>query len=194
MTRAAIIHDATKYAVGTPFPRPLRPDDLGDAVLYADRHDMAAHLFDGVARIAEVGTWRGGFARHILDACDPDELHLFDQSMDVLAASVANDVRVHLHEGDSATLLHKVPDAYFGGIYIDADHSLEGVRRDADVAKRKLAPDGVLIFNDYTLWSVIEGAPYGVCHAVADLCYDGFEIVGFAFQFQGYHDVALRHR
>jgi hypothetical protein len=29
-------------------------------------------------RVAEVGTYRGAFARHILSACDPAELHLID--------------------------------------------------------------------------------------------------------------------
>ena len=61
------------------------------------------------------------------------------------------------------------------------------------MAKRKVKPwTGIVMFNDYCLWSVIESAPYGICHAVAGLCDEGFKVIGFALQFQNYHDIALR--
>lgn len=185
------MNDSATYA-GGPFPRPLTEDDLADPEVWPNRHDMAADLFDGFLQLAEVGTWKGMFAEHLLEACDPDELHLFDRNMRHVPQHLRRDARVHLHPGDSSTRLGDVPDGYFGGVYIDGDHSREGVSRDAEVVKLKVRSGGVVIFNDYTLWSVIEEVPYGIPHAVADLCDDGFRIVGFAFQFQGYHDVALK--
>lgn len=41
-------------------------------------------------------------------------------------------------------------------IYIDADHSYEGVKKDISVACRKVKHDGILIFNDYIYWSYLD--------------------------------------
>lgn len=178
---------ANSYAHGQPFPRPITACDLEWPQLYADRADMATELLTG--KVAEVGTYLGGFARHLL--LEASELHLFDRDLSRIG-DLASEPGVVLHQGDSAQQLAALPDRYFDGIYVDADHSLAGVARDAKVAAAKVAPGGVLQFNDYTLWSVIEEAPYGICQAVADLLDEGFKVVGFAFQFQGYHDIALR--
>ena len=100
-----------------------------------------------------------------------------------------------LHEGDFSTEMSRLPEALFDWIYIDGDHSFEGVSRDIREAKRLIGPDGFLIFNDYTVYSPLELAQYGVMRAVNDLCLDeDFELVMFALGFLGYHDVALRHR
>jgi hypothetical protein len=126
-----------------------------------------------------------------LNGCDTSELHIFERDVKRLGP-VKDDERVTVHGGDSSTQMALVPDEFFDTIYIDGDHSLEGVARDATIAARKVRHGGLIIFNDFTLWSVIEEAPYGICHAVGDLLGEGFHIVGFAFQFQGYPDIALR--
>ena len=43
----------------------------------ASRYDLVAAL-PGAGRIAEIGTFKGDFARHILASCNPHELHLVD--------------------------------------------------------------------------------------------------------------------
>ena len=70
--------------------------------------------------------------------------------------------RVRLHLGDSSTLLAVFSDGHFAWIYIDGDHSELGVKRDADCAARKIGTDGLLVFNDYMLWSPMEMTDYGV--------------------------------
>jgi len=78
-------------------------------------------------------------------------------------------------------------------VYIDADHSYAGVKRDIAVAKEKVKPDGMLVFNDYTLWSPLELMEYGVVHAVNELCLnEDWELMYFAFQRHMYCDVALK--
>ena len=48
------------------------------------------------------------------------------------------------------------------------------------------------VFNDYTNWSVCELMPYGVAKAVNEFCIaNNWEIVFFAFQALGYHDVVI---
>jgi hypothetical protein len=107
--------------------------------------------------------------------------------------SVRSRGEVTVKEGDSSKNLNVYPDGYFDFIYIDGDHSYEGVQKDADVAKTKIKKDGIIAFNDYTLWSFYEMAEYGVPYVVNNLCInDEFKVIAFAFMHHGYHDIALR--
>lgn len=150
----------------------------------------------GVA--AEVGVQTGFFSRAILDICQPSRLHLLD--IDLGSFSIAEQFTseiergvVDLHEGDSSTMLSQFPDQYFNFIYVDGDHSYDGVKRDIQAAITKVKPDGYLIFNDYTYWSPVECMRYGVMQAVNELCVeDGWEMVYFALAQYMYCDVALR--
>ena len=100
---------------------------------------------------------------------------------------------VHLHEGDSADLMAGFPNQYFDWIYVDADHSLVGVRRDISASANKVKPGGHLIFNDYTCWSPVENIPYGVLHAVNEFVVaERWSIAFVALHGLGYHDIALR--
>lgn len=166
-----------------------------DCRVFADRVQMLEELPQRVP-VAELGTFEGLFAELIHKICKPSELHLFDIDVGPL-----DRVRPHMlelatvHVGRSAENLARFPDGYFGWIYVDGDHSFEGVRDDVAVAPSKLAPDGLLIFNDYTLWSIQQDMAYGVVQNVNRLCVEeGFEVCGFAFQHHGYHDIALRRR
>ena len=86
-----------------------------------------------------------------------------------------------------------LPDEHFDFIYLDADHSYDGVTTDIAIAKHKIVYDGYLIFNDYTYWSAMECTDYGVVHAVNNLCLDeDWEFVYFALQSRMYCDVAIR--
>ncbi|HWP14666.1 MAG TPA: class I SAM-dependent methyltransferase, partial [Xanthobacteraceae bacterium] len=101
------------------------------------------------ARVAEVGTYRGEFARHILGTCDPAELHLIDIDTSLLDPAVAKDTRVSVHQGLSQEMLARFSDDRFDWIYIDGDHSYEGASGDARVAASKVKPGGYLVFNDF---------------------------------------------
>jgi predicted O-methyltransferase YrrM len=99
---------------------------------------------------------------------------------------------VRLHEGDSAAGLDSVQDGFFDLIYIDAGHSYAAVKKDSAAAVRKVKEDGVIVFNDYTIWSPMEAKPYGVVRAVNELVCEGWDVVGFAVAAHGYHDIALQ--
>ena len=120
--------------------------------------------------VAEIGTLHGDFAREILRIANPRELYLVDQIIQSRARELAEDPslkgRVHVHKSDSAETLQSFPDAYFDWIYIDAQHTYEGVKRDIAAAAAKVKSDGFLVFNDYTMWSYVEMQPYGVVAAV----------------------------
>ena len=169
--------------------------------LFEDRRQMLSLVSrNGVG--AELGVFRGDFSEVLLEALSPKRLVLIDRAFNLNpkerfgAAIQAGQVEVIT--GDSSSELSKYPDELFDWIYIDGDHSYEGVTKDAAVAKSKVRSSGCLMFNDYKMGdhNHPEGFyPYGVIHAVNELCIqDGWEMVGFAFHFQMYCDVALRRR
>lgn len=164
---------------------------LSDCRFCASRNDLVEQL-PHRARVAEVGTYRGHFARHMLSACDPAELHLIDIDFSVLDPAIAADPRVIMHRGLSHQMLGQFADSYFDWIYIDGDHSYEGARRDAAVAAAKVRRGGYLAFNDFAHADPYLGA-YGVHRAVTEFAVTRrWKFVWFAYEPHGLYDVALQ--
>jgi Methyltransferase domain len=59
--------------------------------------------------------------------------------------------QLSVFEGDSSAKMAQRDDGRYDVIYIDGDHSYDGVLRDAEIAARKIRHDGFLVFNDYTM-------------------------------------------
>jgi len=153
------------------------------------------HLLPKGGAVAEIGTHKGRSAKEIWDITQPLELHLFDLTFrEFVPWDLSNTPgRLILHEGDSSSSMEILPDGYFAWIFIDGNHSLEGVRRDVRCATRKVVHDGYLVFNDYIYWSYLDQFPYGVAHAVHELCLnDGWEIVYLVLQEHMYCDIVIR--
>jgi predicted O-methyltransferase YrrM len=164
---------------------------IADCRMCASRYDLVAAL-PRRARIAEVGTDRGAFALHILSACDPAELHLIDLDLSQIEPALRSQPRVVLHNGLSHEVLAGFADASFDWIYIDADHSYAGVRRDADAAAAKVKPGGFLVFNDFAHADPFLGA-YGVHRAVVEFATARrWPFAWFAYEPSALYDVALR--
>lgn len=169
----------------------LPPALLADCRFSPSRFELVKNL-PRRARVCEVGTYRGEFARHILDACDPAELHLIDIDFSLVDPSVARDSRVTMHHGLSHDMLAAFPDDHFDWIYIDGDHSYEGARRDAQAAASKVKAGGHLVFNDFAHADPYLGA-YGVHRAVTEFAAaNGWLFVWFAYEANALYDVALR--
>ena len=180
-----------------PVPPMLEDMHLEKCQLISNREKLIQRMPHG-GRVAEVGVLAGDFSQTLLDACSPAELHLIDIDLGspLIHERFTDEVqagKVVLHEGKSALILKKFADQYFDFIYIDADHSYKAVKKDIQIAKRKIRQDGFLVFNDYTYWSPVECIPYGVMHAVNELCIEeGWEVVFFALDPYMYCDVAIR--
>jgi predicted O-methyltransferase YrrM len=176
-------------------PRWLTQDKVKNCKVFCDREEMTEHLLKG-GIVAEVGTDKGHFAKMICNVVKPRELHVFDLTFERMERIESS--AVILHEGDSSTEMAKLrgnKPGWFDWIYIDGDHSYEGVVKDIEQAVRLIKPDGLLIFNDYTIYSPLENSQIGVKRAVNDLLLDeGFEMVLYALHSLGYCDVAVRRQ
>lgn len=199
-------------------PLPLRENDvLAEARLFASRY----HLIKAFAgclkggRIAEVGVAFGDFTKFLLQEIQPARFDAYDifrlddsQRMNGVSCADILKGRTHLEffserfaaqiaagvltaiAGDSSSCL-KAAGTLYDMIYVDGDHSYEGVRKDAEVAVTRLAENGVLIFNDYTMMD-LGGYRYGIVPVVNDLCINhGWKVAGFAFQPDMFCDIAL---
>ena len=137
------------------------------------------------------------FSRVIFEKTQPNELHLIDNDFSQFAPDFLSEKigkRVFIHSGDSATIMEEVfCDDYFDVIYIDADHTYDGVSKDISAAKKKIKPGGLMAFNDYMNWSPLESREYGVMRAVNELIVSArWPVVMFAFHDLGYHDIVVQ--
>ncbi len=174
----------------------LDPLHVEGCQVLANREVMIRDHLPKGGVVAEVGVHQGFNARSILEGARPRELHLIDRTFSNLQEELIQpglaDGIVRLYEQDSASALASFPDEYFDWIYIDASHSYPGVKRDIEQGKRKAKRDGLLVFNDYIVFSHAEFVFYGVIPAVHELCLeDGWAFRYFALAPHMYCDVAL---
>lgn len=169
----------------------IPPALLVDCRVCASRNELVKNL-PRAGRVAEVGTYRGEFARHILASCEPAELHLIDIDVSLLDPAVAADSRVTIHQGLSHEMLARLPQNHLDWIYIDGDHSYEGTSTDAREAAEKVKPGGYLVFNDFAHADPYLGA-YGVHRAVVEFAVTrGWKFAWWAYEPNALYDVALQ--
>ena len=176
-------------------PLPLPRQSLFDGCKLLVSRKMIIDAMTKNSIVAEVGTQEGIFAEYILEVATPKELHLFD--IDFKPMYARNNTKLEnfakIHEGDSSSLLASFEDNYFDWIYIDGDHHYDGVKRDAEIAVRKVKPGGFLVFNDFTVWSPVEMIDYGVPYVVCEILNNfSWTVEFFALHPLGYHDIAIR--
>ena len=162
-----------------------------------NRYALIDRLEKG-GRIAEIGVDRGDFSLELLNRCAPEKLHLFDIDISrlvnphILDSLSSGNGKVITHVGDSSLNMMRMPDGYFDAIYIDGDHKYEGVKRDIEASIPKLRKNGVLIFNDYTVWSPSSMFHCGVARAVHEFCLNNpWKFRYIALQPMMYNDVML---
>jgi ubiquinone/menaquinone biosynthesis C-methylase UbiE len=190
--------DAGRKFFADVHPPRLTAAHLAHSRVVPHRRDILAQLPKGGV-CAEIGTQTGHFSKQIFAEMKPARLHLFDLDFTPFDRapfqSAIEQGIVQLHQGDSSKLLATLPDRSFDFIYVDGDHSYDGVVRDLEVAVRKIKTDGFIVCNDYTIYSSLEQSKYGVYRAVNEFCLrHDFEILYLGLHCWSYHDVALRKR
>lgn len=78
--------------------------------------------------------------------------------------------RAVMLRGDSVAMADEVEDESLTLVYVDGDHSYDGVFRDIRAWAPKLKKGGYMAFHDYLNYN------YGVNQAVKDFCAGNFEI------------------
>jgi predicted O-methyltransferase YrrM len=189
--RSLLRHQRRQQVLSVAAPQ-LQETHLRNCQVIAERHTLLEHL-PKRAIVAEVGVAYGDFSREILARTQPKELHLIDLEQRWADRFADRGEQVRNHLGDSSEQLAKFPNGYFDWIYMDADHRYEMVKRDTDVAKRKVKPRGLLVFNDYTIYDAFLSQPYGVPKTVHELCREeNWEMTHLALEATGFFDVVLR--
>ena len=165
---------------------------LNDARLLSNR-DYMLTLLPKDAVVCEIGVLYGDYTRQILNVCKPKELHLIDVDFEETYPDVKNAKNVTLHQGLSVEKIKAFPDNYFDWIYIDADHSYEGVKADIVMAQSKVKVGGFLIFNDFARIVHRGLGTFGVHQAVCEFSSQKeWPFVYLCLNGQALYDVALR--
>ena len=161
--------------------------------------DVLLNLLPRGSICAEIGVDEGLYSEKILRTTEPQILELIDispQSQKICQEKFAAEIttgRVRFHLGDSAALLSTFPNRTFDWLYIDGDHRYPGVKRDLEVSRQKIKPDGLILMNDYAFFGISDFGKYGVIEAANEFCLaHDFEIIYLALQGRGYYDVVLR--
>lgn len=149
--------------------------------------------------VAEIGIWKCGFSKQIIEKVRPVTFHLVD--IDPRSIQIANELfereidggSVNVHLKDSSSLLLSMPDHSFDWIYIDGNHSYEGAKKDLEASHQKLKPDGLITLNDYIFFGSSDLTKYGVMEATNEFCIKyNYELIHLALHGRSYNDVTLR--
>lgn len=122
----------------------------------------------------EIGTYRGDYAQKILDIIKPDKLYLLDVNCSFVKERFKKEIesgKVIYLEGYSNDLVDLVPNE-IDFLYIDADHSYEGVSTDLKLYEPKVKDNGYIGLNDYILLDWVSQTTYGVKRAIHEFCID----------------------
>ena len=137
--------------------------------------------------VCEIGVFKGDFSKIMSDILSPKELHLIDifngmmcsgdkDGNDIIWTNLdeeyinvkntfSNDNRVYVHKGLSYDILNSFEDNYFDMIYIDGNHSYDGVKSDLKSSFLKVKNGGLICGHDY-----ISSKFEGVVRAVDEFC------------------------
>jgi hypothetical protein len=169
---------------------------LEECRVFADRKQLLRTLPCGGV-MAELGVDKGEFSRFILDTLKPHQLHLFDIAPDRIdrgnIGQALDSGLATFHIGDSSSNLRKFASSHFDLVYVDGDHSYEGVMKDIVAAESRLKPGGHMVLNDYTAWSPASMSRCGVARAANEFVNQRrWPVVALALQGAGYYDLCIR--
>ncbi|MDR0707082.1 MAG: class I SAM-dependent methyltransferase [Treponema sp.] len=167
--------------------------------------------------MAEIGVAYGDFSRKIIDSMNPCKFYAIDifssgpgedfwgrtdwtdlnmGQKEFIERKFANEIgkgKFILKEGLSWDVLETFDDNYFDYVYLDAAHDYDSVKKDIRVLLNKVKNNGIIQFNDYTLYDWATNTPYGVIRAVDEmLVSDKHEIIFFCLQTGGFNDIVVK--
>lgn len=158
--------------------------------------------------IAEIGVYQGYHSDILINLLKPSYIALLDTyeaddswtgmftkatHFDFVKNKYDGAGNVELVRGVSWAKLEEFPDDHFDYIYIDGDHSYDGVSNDIKASLKKIKANGYIQFNDYCSWCRSGNVEYGVLDAVNDLLSrTDSKVYGLSIDRRDYHDIAVR--
>ena len=138
----------------------------------------------------EIGVWRGDYSMQIINTLQPNKFYGVDPyklypgmvsapgpeysnqaTLDQLADSVErkfNSVNAILHRMTSVESAEMFEDECVDFIYIDGDHTYDGVTSDISAWWPKIKKGGVFSGDDYTTGTTGKGFAFGVIQAIEE--------------------------
>jgi hypothetical protein len=162
-------------------------------IIFETRELMVNSLISSNSIIGEIGVFKGDFSKFLCNL-HPQKLILIDTFQGVQPSGdqdgnniqwvnlndeyikikqwAINQNNITVEKGDSSSILSIYPNEFFAMIYLDGDHSYEGVKKDLEQAIRKVKKSGWIMGHDYemnmkkaqTIWN------FGVRQAVDEFC------------------------
>ncbi len=173
----------------------IQQRQIEGAKLFRSRVELLSHcrsLLTDDPVICELGVYNGDFSRELLRIFRPAKFYLIDLNIAAIHGDVRSHPQVTAKQGLSWEMLADLPDHSLDYLYVDADHSADGVRNDILVAHQKVKEGGIIQFNDYCTFSPGENIQYGVLNLVNSYIENhNITIVGLSLDRSGYHDIAL---
>lgn len=174
----------------------IQPEQINGARLFRSRIELAKFCQTSIgfhATICELGVYNGHFSHELLTIFKPDKFYLVDLNIFNIHSHIRSHPKAVVKQGKSWEVLASLPDHSIDYLYVDADHSFDGVRNDIIAAHHKVKPMGIIQFNDYCTFSPGENMQYGVLNLVNSYIENyGAQIVGLSLDRSGYHDIALK--
>jgi len=155
--------------------------------LIKDRN-ILLNLFPKGGRVAELGVFTGEFSKILFETLDPSELFLVDifpsymtsgdkdgnniievnleNYYQILVEEYKNNSKVKIIKSKTIDFLNSLDDEYLDMVYIDADHSYDGVKNDLELSYKKVKKNGIIFGHDYSNKMFPE-----VVKAVDNFCY-----------------------
>ena len=165
-------------------------------LLFEDRNMMIKHYSNLISepKILEIGIFKGEFMDYIINNCGPcsvDGVDIFegvicsgnsdgnnvvyyplDIAYEQLSEKYKENKNVRLIKSDSSTHLRSVKNEYYDIIYIDGDHSYNGVKKDLRKSFNKIKNGGYIMGHDYemNMNKAKNVYNFGVKQAVDEFC------------------------
>lgn len=187
------------------------------ATIYETRNDMLKGLLPKGGRIAEIGIFKGDFSEWIYKNIEPEQFVLVDPFFEgTIGSGDENGYNMEFYDGKmlywynrmrfagmkgiqlerktSAAYFADVSAGYFDVIYIDGDHSADGVRTDLEIARRVVKEGGWIFGSNYDRHP-IRGNPEvsGSTKEVVDEFSKKYNLKIEAFAHDGFISYAIRN-
>jgi hypothetical protein len=162
-------------------------------IIFENRLEMIKKLVKPNGIYAEIGVFKGVLSDKLYNMLNPSELYLIDlfsgimdsgdqdgnnfekYDLDISYSDLINKYKstnITILKGYSYELLSSFDDNYFDMIYLDGDHTYEGVKKDLEVSYKKIKNNAFIMGHDYEMnYNKTKNTyNFGVKQAVDEFC------------------------